>query len=110
VALVMAKPQYGYQHQLERAQANRRLEALGPIPCRWCDQPVYCDAMRHLNRDGRKFQLGHGVAHIEGGIGDDKQPEHTCCNEAAGGRLGLARARAARAVEKKSVRATRHWA
>jgi hypothetical protein len=67
--------------------------------------------MRHLNRDGRKFQLGHGIAHIEGGTGDDKQPEHTCCNEAAGGRLGLARARAAakEADERKPTRATRHW-
>lgn len=97
----MASPQYDYQHQLERKAANGRLETLGPIPCRRCGQPVHCDAQRHLNRDGRKFELGHGVAHINNGDGSDKQPEHAYCNEAAGGRLARARQRA--------TRATRDW-
>jgi hypothetical protein len=105
----MAKPQYGYDHQKERAQANARLEVLGPIPCRHCGRLVYCDKQRHLNRDGRKFQLGHGVAHAEGGTGDDKQPEHCCCNEAAGGRLAHARAKAREAIVEPPIRGTRHW-
>lgn len=99
----MAKPQYGYQHRLERAAWNNRLTTLGPIPCRRCGLLVYCDAMKHLNRDGSKFQLGHGIAHAEGGAGNDKQPEHSYCNEAAGGRLGKSRTRA------QKVRASRHW-
>lgn len=107
----MAKPQYGHDHQQERDQADRRLRTMGPIRCRRCGRLVYCDRDHHLNRDGRKFQLGHGVAHAEGGAGTDKQPEHAWCNESAGGKLAQAMARAKRQAEqRKPARASRRWA
>lgn len=79
----MGKPQYGPQHQRERAQWDAHLTANGPRPCRRCGHPVYPDTHAHLNRDGTPFDLGHpdpGQA--------TKEPEHATCNRKAGGREG----------------------
>ena len=82
----MAKPQYGADHQRERADWNDTLTRLGSWTCRRCGLPVYPDHLAHLNIDGRKFDLGHQVDVALGGDGP-KIPEHATCNRAAGGRL-----------------------
>lgn len=93
----MADPAYGYQHQQRRAAWNRELERTGPIACRRCGHPVHCDRDAHLNRDARKFDLGHGVGVKHGGKGDDSQPECASCNRAAG------------AAVTNAPRASREW-
>lgn len=87
----MSKPQYGPEHQARRRRWNDRLTARGPITCRRCGQPVHCDRDRHLNPDGRPFDLGHGRAHADGGDGRDSQPEHARCNRHAGAKDGRRR-------------------
>ena len=82
----MPKPQYGAQHQRDRADWDAELVATGPRPCPRCELPVYPDHLAHLNIDGRKFDLGHQVDVALGGDGP-KIPEHATCNRAAGGRL-----------------------
>ena len=85
----MAKPQYGYQHQRERADWNDTLTRLGSWTCRRCGLPVYPDHLAHLNRDGAPFDLGHPEPGQAG-----KEPEHAkACNRAAGGREGQRRLR-----------------
>lgn len=87
----MAKPQYNHRHQAQRRAWDQHLTATGPTPCRRCGQPVHCDRNHHLNRDGMPFDLGHDIAHAEGGDGRNSRPEHARCNRAAGQRLGRAR-------------------
>lgn len=82
----MPKPLYDYDHEQERVAWNQHLETDGPIQCRRCGQLVYCDRLAHLNRDGRKFDLGHPDPGQT-----TKEPEHNCCNRKAGGREGRRR-------------------
>lgn len=72
-------------HKRERREANDQLK-VRPAPCRRCGRPVYPDHLRHLNWDGRKFDLGHPDPGQTG-----KQPEHNRCNRGAGGREGRRR-------------------
>lgn len=79
----MAKQQYDWRHQQERAEWDAHLTANGPITCRRCGHPVYPDRAAHLNPDGMCFDLGHPEPGEDG-----TQPEHATCNRRAGGRRG----------------------
>lgn len=83
----MGKQLYAGGHKRERREANDRL-TVRPIRCRRCGRLVYPDHLRHLNWDGRKFDLGHPDPGQDG-----KQPEHNTCNRGAGGREGQRRLR-----------------
>jgi len=93
----MADPAYGYRHQRSRAAWDAELQRSGPVACRRCRLPVHCDRDRHLNTDGAKFDLGHGVSVKAGGDGSDSTPEHRACN------------RRAAAAMTNAPRASRDW-
>ena len=88
----MAKPQYGYQHQQQRA-AWAPLVATGTIRCtgpQGCGQPI---------QPGEPWDLGHTTDHALGGRNSPKVPQHANrCNRAAGGRLAHQLARSNRAL------------
>jgi hypothetical protein len=84
---------YDWDWQKLRAQWDAYLVANGTWPCRRCHRPVYCDRMRRLNRDGRKFDLGHAIDVQHGGTNAGAEPEHSCCNRSAGKLAQLEKAR-----------------
>ncbi|HEY3545074.1 MAG TPA: hypothetical protein VGK17_03155 [Propionicimonas sp.] len=83
----MTRGAYDAAHQHERTVWNDDLEANGPRPCDVCLEPVHGDAYRHLNPDGRKFDLDHQTPVAYGGQGP-KRPRHARCNRSKGGQLG----------------------
>ena len=86
----MAKPQYGYHHQRERA-AWAPLVATGQVRCtgpQGCHQPIH---------PGQAWDLGHTTDVAAGGNGP-LVPQHAPCNRAAGGRLAHNRRTSTRAL------------
>ncbi len=84
----MAKPQYGADHQRRRSAWTAELTRTGGRRCACRGQ-----CRRHAGRcrewitAGSTWDLGHGVASVDGGDGSDSEPMCTGCNRAEGNRL-----------------------
>ena len=88
----MAKPQYGADHRRRRADWKLELTRTGGRRCACRGQ---CG--RHRGRcpewitADSAWDLGHGVAHTNGGDGTDSEPMCSSCNRAEGPKLARAR-------------------
>jgi hypothetical protein len=86
-----ARRGYGTAHQRERKRWEPKVDA-GLVNCARCGEPL---------EPGRSWDLGHN---------DDRRtysgPEHSTCNQSAGGANG---ARVANALRSRAVRQSREW-
>ena len=89
----MAKPQYGAAHRRRRAEWKLELTRTGGRQCACRGQ---CGRHRGRCREwitaGSDWDLGHGLAHSQGGDGEDSEPMCVACNRAEGRKLSDRRA------------------
>jgi hypothetical protein len=84
----MPKPQYGREHRARRAAWADELVRTGGRRC-YCrgqcgQHAAQCQVWI---KPGDKWDLAHGVAHINGGDGSDSEPSCPGCNRAEGSKL-----------------------
>ena len=84
----MAKPQYGAAHRRRRADWAAELTRTGGRRCACRGQCRHHQGRcREWITAGSTWDLGHGVASIDGGDGTDSEPMCRRCNRGEGNRL-----------------------